>query len=55
MKPTPVPLEAISSKRPRTGQRASALKRKVLMDESMVLLGEYGSFLLHFLFFVDII
>lgn len=41
MKPTPAPLEIISSKRPRTTQRASASKRKVLMDETMVLLGEY--------------
>ncbi|KAK4796401.1 hypothetical protein SAY86_028727 [Trapa natans] len=40
MKPTPAPLGLISSKRPRTGQCASAFKRKVLMDETMVLLGE---------------
>lgn len=41
MRPTPVPLEVISSKRRRTGQHASVLKRKVPMDETMVLLGEY--------------
>ncbi|XP_031381582.1 sister chromatid cohesion 1 protein 4 isoform X1 [Punica granatum] len=40
MKPTPAPLEVISSKRPRMSQRASASKRKVLIDETMVLLGD---------------
>ncbi|KAK4802315.1 hypothetical protein SAY86_000518 [Trapa natans] len=37
---TPAPPEVISSKHPRTDQRTSALKRKVLMDETMVLLGD---------------
>ncbi|OMO82611.1 hypothetical protein COLO4_22916 [Corchorus olitorius] len=39
MKPTP-PLEVVSMKRARSAPRPSASKRKVLMDDSMVLHGE---------------
>lgn len=42
LKPTP-PCEITSSKRPRIAPRASTSKRKVLMDDSMVLHGEYVS------------
>ncbi|KAK4787821.1 hypothetical protein SAY86_011654 [Trapa natans] len=40
MKPTPAPLEIVTSKRPRIAQRASASKRKVHLDETMVLHGD---------------
>ncbi|KAK4795097.1 hypothetical protein SAY86_013091 [Trapa natans] len=40
MKPTPAPLEIVTSKRPRNAQRASATKRKVHLDETMVLHGD---------------
>ena len=39
MKPTP--LEVASMKRARSAPRPSAAKRKVLMDDTMVLHGEY--------------
>ncbi|XVE90698.1 hypothetical protein DITRI_Ditri20bG0097800 [Diplodiscus trichospermus] len=39
MKPTP-PLEVVSMKRARSSQRPSATKRKVLMDDTMVLHGD---------------
>ena len=45
MKPTPPPPEVASMKRPRTATRSSASKRKVLMDDPMVLHGEYVYFL----------
>ena len=41
MKPTPPAPEATSMKRTRSATKPSAMKRKVLMDDSMVLLGEY--------------
>ncbi|XP_059628593.1 sister chromatid cohesion 1 protein 4 isoform X2 [Cornus florida] len=41
MKPTPLqPPEITTTKRPRTANRASASKRKVLMDDNMVLHGD---------------
>ena len=40
MKPTP-PLEVASMKRAQSARRPSAAKRKVLMDDTMVLHGEY--------------
>lgn len=43
MKPTPPP-EVVSMKRPRTAIRSNASKRKVLMDDPMVLHGEYVLF-----------
>lgn len=43
VKPTPPPSEITSLKRHRS--RTSTLKRKVLMDDTMVLHGEYVHFL----------
>ncbi|KAK7243196.1 hypothetical protein RIF29_37985 [Crotalaria pallida] len=40
MKPSPVAAEIVSTKRPRAAPRTSALKRKVLMDDMMVLHGD---------------
>ncbi|KAK9292227.1 hypothetical protein L1049_020190 [Liquidambar formosana] len=40
MKPTPPLSEVVSMKRPRTAPRVSASKRKVLMDDTMVLHGD---------------
>ncbi|CAK7325991.1 unnamed protein product [Dovyalis caffra] len=40
MKPTPPAPEVASMKRTRSASRSSAMKRKVLMDDSMVLLGD---------------
>lgn len=45
MKPSPVAPEIVSMKRSRSAPRTSALKRKVLMDDMMVLHGEYVSIL----------
>ena len=44
MKPTPPAPEITSTKRLRSAPRASASKRKVLMDDMMVLHGEYVIF-----------
>ena len=44
VKTTPPAPEVASMKRARSASRPSAMKRKVLMDDSMVLLGEYDSF-----------
>lgn len=44
MKPTPPVPETVSTKRPRSAPRSSVLKRKVLMDDTMVLHGEYVLF-----------
>ena len=42
MKPTPPPaLEIMCTKRSRTAVRGTSSKRKVLMDDTMVLHGEY--------------
>lgn len=41
LKVKPTPTETTSMKRPRSAPRTSASKRKVLMDDSMVLHGEY--------------
>lgn len=41
MKPTPPAPEVVPMKRLRSAPRSSALKRKVLMDDTMVLHGEY--------------
>lgn len=43
VKPTP-PSEVTSMKRHRAAPRSGAPKRKVLMDDTMVLHGEYVSF-----------
>lgn len=43
VKATPRPSEAASTKRIRATQRTSAPKRKVSMDDTMVLHGEYVS------------
>lgn len=43
MKPTP-PAPEVSTKRLRSATRSSVLKRKVLVDDSMVLHGEYVLF-----------
>ncbi|KAF8391764.1 hypothetical protein HHK36_021998 [Tetracentron sinense] len=40
MRPTPPPLEVAYSKRPRLAPRVSASKRKVLLDDTMVLHGD---------------
>ncbi|CAL0303267.1 unnamed protein product [Lupinus luteus] len=40
LKPSPVAPEIVSMKRPRSAPRTSALKRKVLMDDMMVLHGD---------------
>ena len=45
MKPTPPPSEITSLKRHRSAPRTSTSKRKVLMDDTMVLHGEYVVFL----------
>lgn len=50
MKPTPV-LELATTKRLRSAPRSTATKRKVLMDDPMVLHGEYVFYLCFFLFF----
>lgn len=50
LKPTP-PYEITSIKRARVA-RTSALKRKVLMDETMVLHGEYVSFSMMVIFMI---
>lgn len=41
VKPTPPPSEVTSMKRHRAAPRSGGPKRKVLMDETMVLHGEY--------------
>lgn len=41
VKPTPATSEVASIKRLRSAPRTSSLKRKVLMDDTMVLHGEY--------------
>lgn len=41
VKPTPPPTELTSLKRHRSAPRTSVSKRKVLMDDTMVLHGEY--------------
>ncbi|CAM8888596.1 unnamed protein product [Rhodiola kirilowii] len=46
LKPTPIQTEVVSMKRPRVTSRNITYKRKVLMDETMVLHGEYVPFLL---------
>lgn len=54
VKPTPRPSEAASTKRTRSAQRTP--KRKVLMDDPMVLHGEYVPFcLLLFAIFHDML
>lgn len=49
MRPTPV-LEAASTKRLRPAPRSTATKRKVLMDDPMVLHGEYVYLYLIFIY-----
>lgn len=49
MKPTPPIPEVQSVKRVRSSSRSTALKRKVLMDDSMVLHGEYVNILIYHL------
>lgn len=49
LKPTPPVPEMISTKRSRTAARGTASKRKVLMDDTMVLHGEYVGLYLHYL------
>lgn len=44
MKPTPPVREVASRKRARSAPQTNALKRKVLMDDTMVLHGEYVLF-----------
>jgi hypothetical protein len=44
VKTTPPAPEVASMKRARSASRPSAMKRKVLMDDSMVLHGEYAFF-----------
>ena len=51
MKPTPPAPEVASMKRARSVSRPSAMKRKVLMDDSMVLLGEYVIFFMFYFSF----
>lgn len=48
MRPTPPAPEIVSMKRPRSAPRSSTLKRKVLMDDTMVLHGEYVLFPMSF-------
>jgi len=58
MKPTPPAPEVASMKRARSVSRPSAMKRKVLMDDSMVLLGEYVIFscsTFHFTIYLSLI
>ncbi|KAF3789962.1 Sister chromatid cohesion 1 protein 4 [Nymphaea thermarum] len=40
IKPTPTPAETMSSRRPRAAARSAAQKRKVLLDDTMVLHGD---------------
>lgn len=44
MRPTPPPAEVVLSKRPRLTPRVNVLKRKVLLDDDMILHAEYVFF-----------
>lgn len=44
MRPSPPPAEVVSSKRPRLTPRVNVLKRKVLLDDDMILHAEYVFF-----------
>lgn len=53
MRPTPPAPEIVSMKRSRSGPRSSTLKRKVLMDDTMVLHGEYVLFFMSLLWLLS--
>lgn len=55
MKPSPPVHETISLKRPRSALRVGTSKKKVLMDDMMVLHGEYVSYASICLLILDVI